>query len=87
MNYEIKTSNEFNKFYLKRNKNERNLIDNKLALLKLNPYKNSLDIKKLTGYDNIYRLRINNYRIIYEIHNSILFIFILNGGSRGDIYK
>jgi mRNA-degrading endonuclease RelE of RelBE toxin-antitoxin system len=39
----------------------------KLAILKNNPYPNSLlDIKKLSN-SSFYRLRINNFRFIYEI--------------------
>jgi len=46
-----------------------------------------LDIKSLQGYDNLYRLRIGQVRLIYQIENDELIIFIIKVGNRGDIYK
>lgn len=43
------------------------------------------DIKPLQGYNNIYRLRIGQYRVIYTGDGFVL--SILNIGNRGDIYK
>ena len=45
------------------------------------------DIKKLAGRTNQYRLRVGDYRIIYEVHDDVLIIRVLNAGNRGDIYK
>ncbi len=42
--------------------------------------------KKLTGR-NGYRIRVGNYRIIYDIFDSSLIIEIVNVGSRGGIYE
>ena len=56
------------KFIQKRSTDEKFKIDEKLKLLRSNPYptNNQLDIKKLQNSE-FYRLRINNYRFIYEI--------------------
>jgi len=43
------------------------------------------DIKAMEGYEDLYRLRIGQYRVIYTKDNVIL--FILDVGNRGDIYK
>ena len=43
------------------------------------------DIKKLSGYNNIYRLRVGNYRIIYK--TIIDGIFIEDILPRGEAYK
>ncbi|MBP9779036.1 type II toxin-antitoxin system RelE/ParE family toxin [Candidatus Gracilibacteria bacterium] len=46
-----------------------------------------LDIKKLKGYiDNLYRLRVGDYRIVYEKRGDELIILILKVGHRKDIY-
>jgi len=88
MSYEIKVLKPFEKFYKKRTTKEKALINEKLMVLKNNPYDfQKIDIKKLKGYENRYRLRIMNYRILYEIHNEILVIVALDGDNRGDIYK
>ena len=45
-----------------------------------------LDIKKLTGREG-FRLRIGNYRAIYQKLNDVMVIEVINIGSRGDVYK
>jgi len=42
--------------------------------------------KKLKGR-NGYRIRIGNYRVIYEVLDSILLVDVLNLGDRKDIYE
>lgn len=45
------------------------------------------DIKPLKGYSGLYRLRIGNYRVIFNIDNKEKSIYIQAIGNRGDIYK
>lgn len=42
------------------------------------------DIKKMKGIDNLYRLRVNDYRVLYTPTYDIIFIEKI--GSRGDVY-
>ena len=42
--------------------------------------------KKLTGRDG-YRLRVDDYRIIYDFLDNNLIIEIVNIGSRGGVYE
>lgn len=42
------------------------------------------DIKKMRGIDNVYRLRVNDYRVLYTPDYDI--IAVIKIGSRGDIY-
>lgn len=48
---------------------------------------NGDDIKKLKGYNDIYRLRVGDYRILYTVNNNELLIMVLDVGNRGQIYK
>lgn len=48
---------------------------------------NGEDIKKLKGHDNLLRLRVGDYRIIYTIDNGKLIIYVIDIDNRGDIYK
>ncbi len=49
---------------------------------------NGLDIKKLKWYlENTYRLRVGNYRVIYEKIGAELIILVLEIGHRKDIYE
>ncbi len=43
------------------------------------------DIVKMRGIDNLYRLRVNDYRVLYTAEYDIIKIEKI--GSRGDIYK
>ncbi|BBC22678.1 type II toxin-antitoxin system RelE family toxin [Pseudanabaena sp. ABRG5-3] len=43
-------------------------------------------VKKLKGYDNIYRVRIGDYRIIYEIKDRELIVLLLSVSHRKDAY-
>jgi mRNA interferase RelE/StbE len=42
--------------------------------------------KKLTGRD-AWRMRIGNYRVIYEIHDDTLIVLVVHIGHRKDIYR
>ncbi len=42
---------------------------------------------KLAGDENCYRIRVGNYRVIYEIQDKILLILILKVGHRKDVYR
>jgi mRNA interferase RelE/StbE len=43
-------------------------------------------VRKLAGYTDRYRLRVGNYRVIYEIVESELIILIVGVGHRREIY-
>ncbi len=45
------------------------------------------DIKKLKGIDDVYRLRVGNFRILFEKNDDKLVIIIIDVGNRGQIYK
>jgi mRNA interferase RelE/StbE len=43
--------------------------------------------KKLKGSNNVYRIRIGNYRVIYTIADEIVTITIIKVGHRKHIYR
>lgn len=43
-------------------------------------------VKKLKGSDQTYRIRVGDYRIIYEIYDSKVLILIVNVGHRKNVY-
>lgn len=43
--------------------------------------------EKLSGFDDRYRIRHSDYRIIYSIEQQILTIEIIKIGHRKDVYK
>ena len=88
MSYEIRLKKSVLKFIQSRNQKEKNTIKIKFALLEENPYPNNikLDIKKLQSSE-FFRLRVNDYRFIYEIIENELIIDIQKSGNRGEVYK
>jgi mRNA interferase RelE/StbE len=42
---------------------------------------------KLKGYKNAYRIRVGDYRVIYEIEDKVLRILIVAIGNRKNIYE
>ena len=43
--------------------------------------------KKLSRSEFTYRIRIGNYRVIYEIHDETILIEVVKVGHRKDLYK
>lgn len=62
-------------------------FEKSLHILALDPFENNLDIKVLKWLPNSYRLRIWDYRFLYEINEEVLVISFFQELSRWDIYK
>ncbi len=58
-----------------------------LSLLAQNPYSELLKVKKLKGAEALYRIRLGDYRIVYEIRNGQLVILVIKIGHRREIYR
>jgi mRNA interferase RelE/StbE len=43
--------------------------------------------KKMVGYENLYRIRIGDWRIIYAIEDENLIVIVLEVAPRGKIYR
>jgi mRNA interferase RelE/StbE len=56
-----------------------------LALLRVTPRPpNAL---KLSGEDDLYRIRVGDYRIIYHIEDKRLVVLVVKIGNRRDVYR
>lgn len=42
---------------------------------------------KLRGSDDIWRVRVGNYRILYQIHDEVLLVLVVAVGHRRDVYR
>jgi len=75
------------KFISTRNPKEKQQIKSKFKQLQQNPYPSNkiIDLKKLQN-ENGFRLRINDYRFIYNVSDGELTIYMEKAGNRGDIY-
>lgn len=55
--------------------------------LKFNPVPSErFDIKKLKGRRNMFRVRLGEYRVIYELEKGELLILIIKFGKRENVY-
>ena len=43
--------------------------------------------RKLTGYDDVFRIRVGTYRVLYSVEGRRLTIIILKIGHRKDVYR
>ena len=43
--------------------------------------------RKMSGYDDVYRIRVGKYRVIYEIDGKRIVVIILKIGHRREIYR
>lgn len=84
--YKVKTSKQFDKFLAKHQDIQAKVFES-FETIAQNPYEAKLDIKKLQGRANHYRLRISKYRFLYEVLESKILIYAYKADSRGDIYK
>ena len=43
--------------------------------------------KKMAGYENLYRIRVGDWRIIYALEDDALIVLVLEIATRGGIYR
>lgn len=60
-------------------------VDAKILSLAGNPRPDG--VKKLAGAESLYRVRIGDYRIIYEIQDRAILIIIVRVRHRGEAYR
>lgn len=87
MNYEVKIYKDALKNLQKLDSPTRNRILDHINILSENPRNPDLDIKKMQGVDNQFRLRVGNFRIVFSIYRQELVIAIIRVATRGDVYK
>jgi len=51
------------------------------------PRRPDANLKKLAGYQDRYRLRVGDYRVIYDIIDAELVILVVGVGHRREIYR
>lgn len=44
-------------------------------------------IKQMKGHENLFRLRVADYRVIYRVDHGALQVLVIDADTRGDIYK
>ncbi len=64
----------------------RQRIDEVLQILCINPVSDVLRIRKIRGLENHYRIRVEDYRIVYSPQHDKLIVRVIRVGHRRDVY-
>ena len=43
--------------------------------------------KKLAGADRTYRIRVGDYRVVYEVEDDVLLVLVIRVAHRKDVYR
>ena len=81
MTYKILYNKKVKKFIEKQSKEQRVRI-----YQAINKLPNG-DVKRMQSKKELYRLRVGEYRFIYEIIHDEIIISVIDADNRGDIYK
>ncbi len=60
-------------------------IKNRIDALARNPRPSGT--VKLSGADNLYRIRVGDYRIVYQIDDPRLLVLVIRIGHRREVYR
>ncbi|MYB05547.1 MAG: type II toxin-antitoxin system RelE/ParE family toxin [Gemmatimonadetes bacterium] len=83
--YEVEVSRTAEKQLRKLPRDDQERVVHRMLLLTEDPFPQGA--RKLTGYDDVYRVRVGRYRILYSVSQGRLVIVILKVGHRKDAYR
>ncbi len=43
--------------------------------------------KKLAGIDDLYRIRVGDYRVVYQVQDRVLLVVVVHIGHRRQVYR
>ncbi len=66
--FDVRLSRDAEKFYEKAESKLKNRLNELFSVLAQNPVPvNAYDVKKMSGRDNEYRIRLSSHRVIYRV--------------------
>ena len=84
--YAIEFVNSARKDFEKLPARIRERIVEALTVLSLNPYSELLKVKKLKGAE-LFRIRLGDYRVVYEVRKKQLVVVVIKVGHRSEVYR
>ena len=85
--YRVVLQSQPEKYYQKTPPKIAAAVEKCFLLLEEDPIQHIGKIKKLKGYDNLYRYQVGYLRLIYEVHEDKKEVSIAAILPRGDVYK
>ena len=84
--YQIKYAERVEDSMKKFPKYDKKAIYDRIDSLKIDP--SSSGVEPLHGeWKGLFRVRVGNYRIIYNVQDKILIVYVVKVSKRGDVYK
>lgn len=87
ISYKVEFVKSAQKEFNRLSKGIQDKVTKALYLLAQDPFSELLKIKKLKGADQLYRLRLGDYRVVYEVRQNVLVVVVIKIGHRKDIYR
>ena len=85
MVYDVKFSPAADRALSKLDLQDQRRIIRRVEDLAVNP--RPPGVKKLAGPAALWRIRVGDYRVIYQIKDEVLLVLVVNVGHRGDVYR
>ena len=85
MPYSIEVTRTAEKQLKKLSRNDQRRVIEAVVALANDPYPNG--VRKLTGYNDVFRIRVGRFRVIYSVSRKKLVVIILKVGHRKDVYR
>ena len=85
MDYEVRFKSSVWRALLKVEQKTQNRLKEAIWSLADNP--RPPGCRKLRGYAGYYRIRVGDYRVIYDIQDEVLVVLVLKIGRREDVYR
>jgi mRNA interferase RelE/StbE len=84
--FRIEYSRDALKALLRMPSNMARLIRTKVEQLAADPFAPNNNVKRLKGMD-AFRLRVGDWRVVYEIDRRMIVIFVIRIGPRSSVYE
>ncbi|MHC1595632.1 MAG: type II toxin-antitoxin system RelE family toxin [Candidatus Syntropharchaeales archaeon] len=85
MGYSIYFNRRIKKFLEKLDKSQKERIRTRLLSLSKDPFIG--DVKKVEGRENVYRVRIGDYRVLYLLDRKEKEIYVVKIDKRSRVYR
>ena len=83
--YSIEISRTAEKQLKKLNRDHQRQVVKAIVALADDPHPQGS--RRLTGYEDIFRIRVGQYRVLYSVSGKKLIIIVLKIGHRKDVYR
>lgn len=85
MTYKLEFASRAAREFRKLPPQEQQRISVSIDRLIVNPYPPGS--QKVQGHSDLFRIRVGNYRVIYDIQDDILIVLVVRIGHRRDVYR